>query len=171
MLWKMKIPMLPNQEKSVFFASLLEKSLDLEGCFHGSQRSQRKRRQHENQDKESGWDRNRAALERARETGMARPPPEQKSPRWARVPHSTCQNTEAWVSGLWTQAASLGALVQGREERLFILPLPDTAQLLEGWHIHGAPVWTTVEKEMEIWNDIILRAGTGTKVRRQSNLS
>lgn len=28
MLWKMKIPKLPNQEKPVFFASLLEKSQD-----------------------------------------------------------------------------------------------------------------------------------------------
>ena len=48
------------------------------------------------------------------------------------------------------QAAPLGALVQGRKERLLILPLPDTAQLLEGWRTHGAPVWTAVEEEMEI---------------------
>ena len=98
MLWKMKMLKLPNQEQSVFFASLLEKSR-LEGCFDGSQRSQRKRLQHENQDTESGWDTNRAALERARETGMARPPPEQESPRRPRVPHGTCQNTEAWGAG------------------------------------------------------------------------
>lgn len=48
------------------------------------------------------------------------------------------------------QATLLGALVQGRKERLLILPLPDTAQLLEGWRMHGAPGWTAVEKEMEV---------------------
>lgn len=63
MLWKMNIKVAQQRKVCLSFLFLCWERVWIRSCFYGSQGSQRKRLQHENQDKESGWDRNRAAME------------------------------------------------------------------------------------------------------------
>lgn len=141
--WKLHINT-GQQRKSVVFDSLLGKESGLKTVFMG----------HRNPRGNNSNIKIRAGNLAGTETEMLWPTgreTEGNSPclrERIQLTVGTGQRMEAQPSGLWHEIPGCGAAVQGRNERPLLLSLPDTARFLDVWPRYGAPVWTTVEKEM-----------------------